>query len=128
MSTLMQITSGSWIPWVGLALSVIAASVYFIIASPARPADYKSPPIPVLVVAGLAYLIGGVLILLGDRRLLIFGALVNPLVMAAFAVAARTGHATIDRLSVTSKVAQLMLEVLLLWLIVQPAQATIELA
>ncbi len=128
MSTLTQITNGSWIPWVGLALSLIAAGVYFIIASPARPADYKSPPIPVLIVAGLAYLIGGMLILLGDRRLLIFGAIVNVLVMAAFAVAARMGHATVDRLSLTSKVAQVMLEVLLLWLIVQPAQGTIELA
>ncbi len=128
MSALAQITNGSWIPWVGLALSVIAASVYFIIASPARPADYKSPPIPVLVIAGLAYLIGGMLILLGDRRLLIFGAIVNLLVMAAFAVAARMGHATVDRLSLTSKAAQVVLEVLLRWLIVQPAQGTIELA
>ena len=128
MSTLTQMTNGSWVPWVGLALSLIAASVYFIIASPARPADYKSPPTPVLVVAGLAYLIGGMLILLDDRRLLIFGAIVNVLVMAAFAVAARMGHATVDRLSLTSKVAQVMLEVLLLWLIVQPAQGTMELA
>src|ERR687894_1799892 len=125
MSTLTQVTNGSWIPWVGLALSLIAASVYFIIASPARPADYKSPPIPVLVVAGLAYLIGGMLILLGDRRLLIFGAIVNVVVMTAFAVAARMGYATVDGLSLTSKVAQVMLEVLLLWLIVQPAQGTI---
>ena len=128
MSTLTQITDGSWIPWVALALSLIAASVYFIIASPARPAGYKSPPTPVLIVAGLAYLIGGLLILLGDRRLLIFGAIVNLLVMAAFAVAARIGHATVDRLSLTSKVAQVVLELLLLWLIVQPIQSSTELA
>src|SRR3712207_6780015 len=96
MSMLTQITNGSWIPWAGLALSFIAAGVYFIIASPTRPAGYKSPPTPVLIVAGLAYLIGGMLILLGDRRLLIFGAIVNPLVLAAFAVAARTGHATVE--------------------------------
>ena len=128
MSTITQFTDGSWIPWFGLVLSLIAASVYFIIASPARPADYKSPPIPVLIVAGLAYLIGGALILLGDRRLLIFGAIVNPLVLVAFAVAARTGHATVDRLSLTSKAAQVVLEVLLLWLIVQPAQGALELA
>jgi hypothetical protein len=81
-----------------------------------------------VIVAGLAYLIGGMLILLGDRRLLIFGSIINLLVMAAFAVAARMGHATVDRLSLTSKVAQIALEVLLLWLIVQPAQSTIELA
>ena len=128
MSTITQITNGSWIPWVGLALSLIAASVYFIIASPARPSDYKSPPIPVLIIAGLAYLIGGMLILLGDRRLLIFGAIVNVVVMAVFTVAARMGRATVDNVSVTSKVVQVALEVLLLWLILQPVQATIELA
>ena len=128
MSTLTQISSGSWIPWIGLALSFVVASLYFIIASPARPVGYKSPPIPVMIVAGLAYLIGGMLILLGDRRLLIFGAIVNVLVMTAFAVAARMEHATVDRLSLTSKVAQVMLEVLLVWLIVQPAQGTTALA
>ena len=128
MSTLMQMTNGSWIPWFGLLLSLIAASVYFIIASPARPSDYKSPPTPVLIAAGLAYLIGGLLILLGDRRLLIFGAIVNVLVLSAFTVAARMGRATVDGLSVTSKAAQVALEVLLLWLILQPAQGTIELA
>ena len=58
MSTLTQITNGSWIPWVGLTLSFIAAGVYFIIASPARPERYKSPPTPVPIVAGPAYLIG----------------------------------------------------------------------
>ena len=128
MSTLTQISGGSWIPWSGLVLALIAASVYFVIASPARPAGYKSPPTRVLVVAGLAYLIGGMLILLGDRRLLIFGAIVNVVVMAVFTVAARMGRATVDNVSVTSKVAQVALEVLLLWLILQPAQATIELA
>ena len=128
MSTLTQTSSGSWIPWIGLALSFVVASLYFIIASPARPVGYKSPPIPVMIVAGLAYLIGGMLILLGDRRLLIFGAIVNVVVMAVFTVAARMGRATVDNVSVTSKVAQVALEVLLLWLILQPAQATIELA
>ena len=128
MSTLTQITEGSWTPWIGLALSFVAAGVYFIIASPARPADYKSPPLPVLIIAGLAYLIGGMLILLGDQRLIIFGAIVNVLVLTAFAVVARMGRATVDGLSVTSKVAQVALEVLLLWLILQPAQSTIELA
>jgi hypothetical protein len=84
--------------------------------------------VPVLIVAGLAYLIEGMLILLGDRRLLIFGAIINVLVMATFTAAARMGHTTVNRLSLTSKVAQVMLEGLLLWLIVQPVQCPIELA
>ena len=66
--------------------------------------------------------------ILAIALLLIFGAIVNVLVMAAFTVAARMGRATVDNLSVTSKVAQVALEVLLLWLILQPAQGTIELS
>jgi hypothetical protein len=96
MSTLTQISSGSWIPWLGWRCRSLSQALYFIIASPARPAGYKSPPIPVMIVAGLAYLIGGMLILLGDRRLLIFGAIVNVVVMAVFTVAARMGRATVD--------------------------------
>ena len=128
MYPITQIAGGSWIPWSGLVLALIAASVYFVIASPARPAGYKSPPTPVLVVAGLAYLIGGTLILLGDRRLLLFGAIVNPLVLTAYTVAAFKGHATVDGLSLTSKATQVVLEVVLLLLLVQPGQASAELA
>jgi hypothetical protein len=128
MSTLTQITNGSLIPWIGLALSLIAASVYFIIASPARPADYKAPPTPVLVVAALAYLVGGVLVLLGDRRLLILGAVLNPLVLLAYTVAAIKGHAAVDGLSLTSKAAQIGLEAALLWLILRPTDSAGELA
>ena len=83
MSTITQLTNDSWTPWVAFALALLAAAVYFVVASPAVPPDYKSPPTPVLVVAGLAYLVGGVLILQADRRLLVLGALLNPLVLLA---------------------------------------------
>ena len=122
MSTMTQLAGGSSIPWVASALALVAAIVYLVIASPARPADYKSPPTPVLVVAALAYLVGGGLILLGDRRLLVLGAVLNPLVLLAYTVAAIKGHATVDGLSLTSKAAQVGLEVALLWLILRPTE------
>ena len=127
MSTIAQFADGSPLPWLAGALSLVAALVYLVIASPARPAGYKSPPPPVLVVAALAYLVGGGLILLGDRRLLIFGAVLNPLVLLAYTVAAIKGHATVDGLSLTSKAAQIGLEVALLWLILRPTEAAVEL-
>ena len=127
MSTMAQLAGGSWTHWVAALLSLVAAAVYLVIASPAVPGDYKSPPTPVLIVAALAYLVGGGLILLGDRRLLILGAIVNPLVVLAYTVAAIKGHATVDGLSLTSKAAQIGLEVALLWLILRPTEAAVEL-
>ncbi len=127
MSTIEQLTNDSWTPWAAFALALVAAAVYFVIASPAVPADYKSPPTPVLVVAGLAYLVGGVLILQADRRLLVLGAILNPLVLLAYTAAAIKGHAAVDGLSLTGKAAQIGLEVALVWLILRPTEAAGEL-
>ncbi len=126
MSTIEQLTNDSWTPWVAFALALVAAAVYFVVASPAVPADYKAPPTPVLVVAGLAYLVGGVLILQADRRLLVLGAILNPLVLLAYTGAAIKGHAAVDGLSLTSKAAQIGLEVALLWLLLRPTAAAGE--
>ena len=127
MSTMTQLADGSLVPWLAAALSLVAAVVYLAIASPAVPADYKSPPTPVLVLAALAYLVGGVLVLLGDRRLLILGAVLNPLVLLAYTVAAIKGHAAVDGLSLTSKAAQIGLEAALLWLVLRPTDPAGEL-
>ena len=116
-----------WVVWAAAALSFVAAAVYLVIASPAVPADYKAPPRPVRIVAGAAYLVGGALILLADRRLLLLGAVLNPLVVAVYVAAVIKGHAAVDRLSLTGKAAQVALEVLLLWLVVRPSESTGEL-
>jgi hypothetical protein len=126
MSSIVQSIGDSWVLWTASALSLVAAVVYFIIAAPTKPEGYKAPPTPVVVIAGLAYFIGGGLILLADRRLLTVGAIINPLVLVAYTVAAIKGHATVDGLSLTSKAAQVGLEVLLLWLIVQPVSSPVE--
>jgi hypothetical protein len=127
VSVLIDLAGASPIPWLAAALALVAAVVYLVIASPAVPTDYKAPPTPVLVVAALAYLVGGVLILVGDRRLLILGAVLNPLVLLAYTVAAIKGHVTVDGLSLASKAIQIGLEVSLLWLVLSPTRATGEL-
>jgi len=116
VSLVMDLAGGSPIPWFAAGLALVAVAVYAVIASPARPAGYEAPPKPVLAVAAPAYLVGGVLILVGDRRLLVLGAVLNPLVLAAYTVAAIKGHVTVDGLSLASKAAQVGLEVALLWL------------
>ncbi len=123
MSTMAQIVDGSSLSWVAGTVSLVAAVVYLVIASPARPADYQAPPTPVLVVAALAYLVGAGLIRLDDRRLLVLGAVLNPLVLLAFTVAAIKGHAAVDGLSLTGKAAQVGLEVALLWLVLRPSES-----
>jgi len=75
---------------------------------------------PVRVPAGSVFL-------LGDRRLLILGAVLNPLVLLAYTVAAIKGHAAVDGLSLTSKAAQIGLEAALLWLVLRPAEPAVEL-
>ncbi len=127
MSTITSFAGESWMPWVAAGLALVAAAIYFVIASPAVPADYQAPPTPVLVVAGLAYLVGGGLVLLADRRLLVLGAILNPLVLLAYTGAAIKGHAAVDGLSLTSKAAQIGLEVALLWLILRPIETGGEL-
>ena len=122
MTNPTQFAGDSLAHWVAAALALVAAVVYLVIASPAMPADYKAPPTPVLVVAALAYLVGGGLILLGDRRLLILGAVLNPLVLVVYTVAAIKGHAAVDGLSLTSKAAQIGLEVALLWLVLRATE------
>ncbi len=117
-----QFAAESLTQWLAVSLSLVAAVVYLVLASPAVPKGYKAPPKPVLVVAGLAYLIGAGLIGLDNRRLLILGAVLNPLVLLAYTVAAIKGHAAVDRLSITSKAAQVGLEVALLWLILSSSE------
>ena len=117
MSSVIQSLGDSWALWVAAALSLATAAVYLVIASPAAPEGYKAPPRAVVVVAAVAYLVGGGLILVADSRLLAVGAVLNPLVVTAYVAAAVNGRATVDRLSLAGKAAQVALEVLLLWLV-----------
>ena len=101
---------------IATALALIVALVYFVIGFGAVPDDFESPPAPAMLLAGVAYLVGGGLIQLGDRRLLLLGAIANTVVLLLFLASAVRGNATIDVLSVSGKAAQVVLGVLLVWL------------
>ena len=101
---------------IAAALALISAAIYFAIAVGLTPDSLKSPPAPVMFVAGVAYLVGGFLILRRDRRLLTLGAVANALVIAAFFVSLALGRSDIEFVSVMSKLVQAVLEGLLLWL------------
>ena len=106
-----------WVLRIATALAILTAIAYFAIGLGMVPEDFKSPPAPVMVVAGLAYLIGGGLIQVARRRLMLAGAVANALVLLLFVVSAFMGNATIDALSLSGKAAQVVLGVLLVWFV-----------
>lgn len=97
--------------------AVLAGIVYLAIAMGFVPDDFESPPRPVMFVAGVAYIAGGVSIPFVGRRLLLVGAVVNVLVLVLFVLSAVRGTGTVDALSVGGKVAQVALGVLLVWIV-----------
>lgn len=104
-----------WALGIATALAILVAMVYLAIGLGMVPEDFKSPPAPVMLLAGLGYLVGGGLILLADRRLLLAGAVVNVLILLLFVLSALLGNATLDLFSLSGKVAQVVLGVLLVW-------------
>ena len=106
-----------WALGIATALAILVAMVYLAIGLGMVPEGFKSPPAPVMVLAGLAYLVGGGLILFADRRLMLVGAVANVLVLLLFVLSALLGNATIDLLSLTGKLAQVVLGVLLVWFV-----------
>lgn len=91
-----------WALGIATALAILVAVVYLAIGLGIVPEDFKSPPAPVMLLAGLGYLVGGGLILLADRRLLLAGAVVNALILLLFVMSALLGDATVDLLSSAS--------------------------
>ena len=106
-----------WMLRMATALAILVAIVYFAIGLGMVPENFKSPPAPVMVVAGFAYLIGGGLILVANRALMLAGAVANALVLLLFVVSAFMGNATIDPLSLSGKTAQVVLGALLVWFV-----------
>ncbi len=107
-------------PWVlrgATALAILTAIVYFEIGLGRVSTDFKSPPAPVLLAAGLAHLIVGGLIVVANRRLMLADAVAKVLVLFLFVVSLAAGNATIDALSLSGKAAQVVLGVLLIWFV-----------
>jgi len=106
-----------WALRIATALAILAAIFFLAIGLGMVPEDFRSPPAPVMMVAGLAYLIGGGLILVARRRLMLAGAVANALVLLLFVVSAFMGNATIDALTLSGKAAQVVLGALLVWFV-----------
>lgn len=106
-----------WASGAAAALAVVVAAVYFAIGLGLVADDFKSPPEPLMMLAGLAYVTGGVLILRASRLLLIAGVVANIVVLLLFVASAVRGNATVDLFSLTGKAAQVALGVLLVCLI-----------
>ena len=95
-------------------MALITGLVYLVIAFGLVPDDFESPPRPVMLVAGVVYLVGAVVLHLVDRRLLLVGAIANGVVLAIFVLSAVRGTATVDVISLGGKAAQIALSLLLL--------------
>ncbi len=108
--------------WLATGLALCAALAYLLIAwNILGVGDLKTtdaPPTIVYVAAG-CYLLGGLLILLCNRPLLIFGVLINALVMLFFFNMYQNRPTVMfSPGGVTTKVPQLLLEAVLIYLIV----------
>jgi len=102
--------------YVGMLLAAIVGIGYFAIALGWVAEGFESPPAGAMLAAGTAYLVGAGLILLADRRLLILGAVLNTLVLLAFLASAVGGNATVDAFTVVTKIVQVTLGLVLIWL------------
>lgn len=112
-----QSVQTGWLITLAAGLSFVVAAVYFIIGTGLAPGDLQAPPAGLMLVAGAAYLVGGVVIFGRNRSLLALGAVLNPLVVGAYVVSLFLGNAEIEVLSLISKLAQFGLEVVLLMLL-----------
>lgn len=123
MNTLQQKRNPpeSRIMWAAVMLAFIAALSYILmelnlLGVGDLGADEK--PAGIIYVAAGCYLLGGLLILLRKRGLLVFGAVINALVMFFFFTAYQNRPAVMFSAGgLVSKAAQILLEVALLYLI-----------
>ena len=107
--------------WLAVALAIFTAITYLLIAfNVLGVGDLEmdeKPPAIIYVAAG-CYLLGGLLILLRNRWLLLFGAAINALVILFFFRLYQDRPAVIfSPGGLVSKIAQIMLEATLLYVI-----------
>ncbi len=124
MNTLQQTHTNfvRWI-WLGVALALGAAFAYLLMGfrvlgvGDVRVADEGGS---IIYVAAACYLVGGLLILVRNRWLWIFGAVMNALVMLFyFQMYAARPEVLLSPGGLISKAAQLLLEGVLIYLIVR---------
>lgn len=111
-----------YLMWLGVALALTAALVYLMIAwrfLGVGNLDVATEGGSIIYMAAACYLIGALLILVRNRWLWISGALINALVMLFyFRLYAARPEVLLSPGGLVSKAAQLVLEVILIYLIV----------
>lgn len=119
MSTLQQRSAFATpaLARVGTGLAWVTGIVYLMIAAGFSPGDLESPPRAVMLVAAIAYFVGGWLIRRLDRRLILAGAIANVLVMVAYMASLAAGRSDLEVYATVSKLAQAGLEVVLVALL-----------
>ena len=107
--------------WTAVGLASLAALSYILMElNLLGVGDLKADekPAGIIYVAVGCYLLGGLLILLRKRGLLIFGAVINAMVMFFFFAAYQNRPAVMFSAGgLVSKIAQILLEIALLYLI-----------
>lgn len=121
MTTTTQSTSQRGL-WLGLALAVCAALAYVLIGLGVLPVGDITPEDgsgTITYIAAACYAIGGLLILLRRRGLLIFGLVMNTLVLLFFFQMYQARPAVVfSPGALVTKAAQICLEISLLYLII----------
>jgi len=117
MNTAQQQSSLGALARAGTALAWLTGVIYLIIGTGMAPDDLDSPPQAVMLVAGLAYIVGGWLIRRLNRRLVRAGAVVNALVMVVYMVLLLAGRSDLEIYAAVSKLAQIGLEIVLIALL-----------
>jgi len=113
-----------------LTLALLAALVYFLMgAGVLQPGDLQADDAPagIAYFAGACYVVGGLLILARKRWLWVIGAVVNALVIVGFIAAYATRPGVLFCApGLATKVAQILLEIGLIYLIVTYKQGKRE--
>lgn len=108
--------------WAAVALALIAALSYVLMAfNVLRVGDLKmdEKPAVIIYVAAGCYLLGGLLILLRNRPLLLFGAFINAMVVLFFFNLYKNRPTVMfSPGGLISKIAQILLEVALIYVII----------
>ncbi len=115
-------TNSSRFTWLAVGLALVTALTYILIAS--NVLGVGDPQVvrdggPIIYLAAVCYLLGGLLILLRNRWLLIFGAFINFMVILFFfSMYQSRPEVMFSPGGFISKLAQLLLEILLVLMLV----------
>jgi hypothetical protein len=108
--------------WIAVGLAIFIAATYFLMAwSLLGVGDLKmdEKPAGIIYFAAGCYLVGGLLILLRNRWLLLFGAFINAMVILFFFNLYQNRPAVmLSPGGLLSKIAQILLEIALIYILV----------